>query len=494
MIQLLLLGLSIHANLSCIGVQPLLPQPVRQEQISLRSCRFPDYPTELLCGAYPVYENRGARSGRTILLNLIVVPSSAAEPTPDPVFFLSGGPGQGAARIARAFEDPLMRELRRDRDLVFVDQRGTGDSNRLSCTITTDRTQLLDSFQEIFQAEMIRRCRQALDKNAELNFYTTPIAMDDLEEVRQALGYDKINLYGVSYGSLAALEYLRRYSHHVRSAVLAGVATPAAKLPLQFAKGAERAMDKLIEDCANEESCRSSFPRLRDDFVAALNQFATGPVRFDLKHPMNKTVQSITLTRGVFADQLRLMLYDNSSSRMIPLLIHRAALGDWFTFGQVIAASTLLAPYSLALGTYLTITCSESVPYIAAAELKQETSDTFLGGYRTRRHQLACNEWPRGQIPTDYFTPVASDVPVLMLSGELDPSTPVEFGKAAARHLPNSRQIVLRNTPHSYTSRCARTITVEFIAKGRADDLDTSCAARLRRPRFVPELPARNDP
>jgi pimeloyl-ACP methyl ester carboxylesterase len=337
---------------------------------------------------------------------------------------------------------------------------------------------------------MIRTCKLELEEKADLKFYTTPIAMSDVDEVRDALGYDTINLYGVSYGTLSALEYLRRYPERVRGALLVGVATPAGKLPLHFAKGAQQAMDRLIEDCAADQACRAAFPLLKDDLTAALRAFSNGPVSFEMTLP-DKDSQTVTLSRGLFTERLRLMLYDHAAASLVPYLIHRAAQGDWLPFGKVVTRPFLAPAYSVALGAYMTITCAESVPFIGTEEIRRETAGTFLGDYRTLRHQRACAEWPRADLPSDFFVPVGADVPVLMLSGDIDPATPLEFGKAAAQHLPNSRQVVFRNAPHIYSSDCARTLAVEFIARGSVRSLNTTCDEPVRRPRFLTELPER---
>lgn len=489
--QVLFLCLLIVLNLSCTAAAPTTVAPRSQSQIELQPCRFPNHKSELFCGKYFVYENRSLRAGRMIGMNIVVVPSLAPKPAPDPVFFFAGGPGQGAARIAQAREDPLMRELRRHRDLIYIDQRGTGGSNPLRCAVTGAGDSLQTTFRDIFDPEMIHTCRQFLEKDADLRLYSTVIATKDIEEIRQALGYDKINLYGVSYGTLSAMEYLRRYPDKVRSVLLAGFATPAAKLPLHFAKGTQRALERLIEDCTADESCRSTFPSLQSDFASALKAFVNGPVQIEMMHPKTKTIQTVTLSRGLFTERLRLMLYDHSGSRLIPLLIHRAGQSDWLPFMKVILTPVFTPAYSVALGTYLSITCSESVPFIDATEIVQETSGTFLGDYRTVRHQRACDLWPRGSIPNDYFFPVKSDVPVLMLSGDMDPATPLELGKAVARNLPHGRQVVLRNTPHSYDSDCSRSLAVEFINRGSTQNLDAQCADTTRRPPFLMELPER---
>jgi pimeloyl-ACP methyl ester carboxylesterase len=250
-------------------------------------------------------------------------------------------------------------------------------------------------------------------------------------------------------------------------------------------------MDRLIADCDADENCRATFPHLRDDFSTVLAVFAKGPVRFELTLPQSRTTQTVTLSRGVFAERLRLMLNDHSSAALLPLLVHRAAQGDWRPFGKVAVQPSGSSAYTLALGTYLTTTCSESLAFIDPLELTERTAGTFLGDYRVQRHRSACAEWPRGDIPGNFVQAVESDVPVLMLSGDIDPATPMEFGQAAARSLKNSLQIILRNTPHSYALACARELTVAFIASGISEKLDAACAENIRRPAFLTELPER---
>jgi pimeloyl-ACP methyl ester carboxylesterase len=189
---------------------------------------------------------------------MVVLPALVAEAAPDPVFFLAGGPGQGAAKIAGAGEDSLMSQLRRRRALVFIDQRGTGDSQPLDCNLSANPGLLQNYFDELFPVEKVRACRAALERISDLKLYTTPVAVSDLDEARVALGYDKINLYGISYGSLIALQYLRQYPGNVRALALAGVTTPAAKLPLQYSGGAQYALDKLMQDCAVDDACRAA--------------------------------------------------------------------------------------------------------------------------------------------------------------------------------------------------------------------------------------------
>jgi pimeloyl-ACP methyl ester carboxylesterase len=462
-----------------------------RRHIDLKPCRFAAYDTKVLCGKIDVFEDRTAQTGRKIDLHVVLLPALDSKPAPDPVFFLSGGPGQGAAKIASGGEDSLMSQLRRQRDLVFIDQRGTGDSYPLNCNLSSNHVAAQNYFDELFPLERIRACRTALERVSDLELYTTPIAMADLEEARVALGYEKINLYGISYGTLAALQYLHRYPKRVRALALAGVATPAAKLPLHFAKGAQAAMNKLLQDCAAEEGCRAAFPDLQADFARALARLDSAPVSFVIPHPKSREAQSVRMSRGVFTEQLKNLLYDLTSASFVPLLIHRAARGEWTAFGKIVAGASMNATHAPSLGTYLTVTCSESVPFINDDEIVRETSGTFMGDYRIRAQRQACREWPRGKVPATYFEPVISPAPVLMLSGELDGATPAQLGADAARSLSNSRQILLRNTAHRYTSDCVTGIIAQFIAKGSAQELDIACADKLRRPSFAKELPAR---
>jgi pimeloyl-ACP methyl ester carboxylesterase len=270
-------------------------QSKQRRNLQLTPCGSPNDSAQALCGQYEVFENRAAQAGRKIKLNLVVLPALAAQPAPDPVFFLAGGPGQGAAGSARSGGGSLAQQLRLERDLVFVDQRGTGQSQQLDCNLYGADQEAQSYFNDLFPVDKVRDCRQELEKSADLKLYTTPVAMDDLDEVRAALGYAQINLYGASYGTLAALQYLRQHPAQVRSLTLAGVATPETKMPLHFAKGAQEAMEKLIADCATDETCRAAFPQFKTELAAVLARLDKGAVSFAMRHP---AVLSFLADRG----------------------------------------------------------------------------------------------------------------------------------------------------------------------------------------------------
>ena len=488
---LVVLAIVFAVASSCATVTHSPVSEKRPTTIGLTSCTLAKHKEAALCGKHQVYENRAAQTGRKIALNIVVLPARSSPTKADPVFYLAGGPGQAAARIASAGEDAIMRELRHERDLVFIDMRGTGDSNGLQCSFPIDRADVQNFFLELFDPVKVQACSEKLEQSADLRYYTTPLGIEDLEEIRSALGYDQINLYGISYGSLAALEYVRRYSDHVRSAVLAGVAAPAAKLPLQLVLAAQQAMTRLFHDCAADVVCASAFPNLTGSFGRILDGFKPGMVNFAVAHPVSKAIQTVSLSRGVFARQVVSLLYSHRTASLLPLIIDSAAKGDWSPYVRVLTRSAAAPEFGVFLGAYFSATCAESIPFIDESELEHASAGTFLGDFRARRHQQPCAYWPRGAIDSEFHSPVRADAPVLMLSGDIDPSTPAEFGAQVLQSLPNGRQVILRSTPHSFASPCARDQIVAFITNGSAKELDANCAARLRRPPFATELPAR---
>lgn len=463
-------------------------KPSASDQSFLRPCHVPSIGEEVRCGKYEVYEDRAAQAGRRISLNIVVVPALSATPASDPVFWLHGGPGAAATQtVPAADKGGFLGQLRQDRDLVFVDQRGTGNSNPLNCDLGDNPAELQQFFGELFSLEKVRQCREKLTQIANLALYTTPIAMDDLDEVRAALGYEKINLVAASYGTIAALVYMRQHSDHLRAVFLAGVANTNIRQPLPFAAGAQHAMDLLFEDCAADKACRAEFPNLKKEFGEVLARFNHGPVTAKLFNMTTKQEQAVSITRGNFVERIRLLLYTTTFGRFVPLIIHRAFAGDYLPF------ETLAVRYNpggiLARGMYMTVTCSESVPFIARQDIITQTRGTFVGDYRVKVHLAACKEWPRGNIPRSFIDPVKSATPVLMISGELDASTPPSLGNEALKTLPNGRQIGIRYYGHQIDGSCIGNLMADFIAKGSTKDLDTTCTKEIRRPPFATELP-----
>ncbi len=457
-------------------------------RLALQPCLLEHVVGQARCGTFEVFEDRAAHNGRAIKLHIVVLEALGPVAAPDPVFWLDGGPGAAATDMVQAAQGGLFGAARRDHDLVFVDQRGTGASNPLKCDLGDDPRNMQSFFGEMFPPDKLRACREKLEKIANLKLYTTPIAMDDLDDVRAALSYEKINLLAGSYGTIAAQVYLRRHPEHVRSAFLIGVATPGIKQPLLFPRSAQHAMDLLFEDCAADELCHKNFPGLKHEFDAVLGRFAKGALQVELVDPSTKKREQVHLPRSNFVEHLRFAMYSTGGQRFVPLIIHRAFLNDYVPWEE---AAVALSPGSIvARGMYLSVTCSEGVAFITDQDVANETRATYVGEERVKRHMEACKEWPKGDIPRSYIDPVKSDVPVLMISGLVDGSSPPWFGESAVKFLTNGRQVEIRYYGHQMNGECVQHIFQQFLAEGSNKGLDTSCTQTIRRPPFATEMPA----
>jgi pimeloyl-ACP methyl ester carboxylesterase len=411
-----------------------------------------------------------------------VLPALNQKNKTEPLFDLAGGPGAASTEAADFYAGPG-REYRRRRDVVLVDQRGTGQSNRLSIPQQKTPQHYLS---EMYPVNYVTEMRQALEQHADLTKYTTSIAMDDLDDVREWLGYDKINVLGGSYGTQAAQVYMRRHPDHVRSVILLAVAPTNIKMPLHHSESAARAMDLLLGECEQDPTCHAAFPQIRDDWNNVLAQLGKQPARVDYSPPRS-TSSTLEIQRDVFAEKIRMWMYGRDKAARIPLIIHHAAQGDFGPFLQ--AAIQPSIPDFLADGMYLSVTCAEDVPFIDQNEAARLNAGNPFGNYRVFQQTRACAMWPRGDIPADFLEPVRSDAPVLIFSGNLDPVTPPKFGAEVAKYLPNSRHVIIAEAAHEVSGLtnvdCLDRIALEFLDKSDAKNLDVTCVDKMAPPPFA---------
>jgi pimeloyl-ACP methyl ester carboxylesterase len=432
----------------------------------------PDICKPGVCHRVQVPEDRTAPAGRTLDLFVVRLPALGPGPAAEPVFFLAGGPGEAASDYAGDLPE-LLAALRPRRDLVFVDQRGTGRSHPLGCAGGPGVEAGIPSPEET------QTCRRDLERGADLRRYTTWDAVEDLDAVRQALGYEAIDLIGASYGTQVAQGYLRRHPERVRAAVLIGTVPLAPDAWLFDALDAERALHLLLQDCAADMACGAAFPRLSEEKDAVLARLAEKPVRVKVD------ANELTLDRAAFASTLRTRLYSPEAAARVPLALHQAFLGDTTSMARAAAAIARLQHRSASLGMFLSIFCSEAAPFVDPAAVQRLGAGTFFGAGRTLSWLRACAEWPRGDVPADFATPVRSATPVLLLSGRLDPVTPPHWGEQVAAFLPNARQIVFAASSHFPDSPCASGLVARFLNAGSAAGLDAGCAAAETRPPFL---------
>lgn len=449
----------------------------------LEPCKVAGVADEARCGVYEVFENRTAGKGRKIGLKILVIPATGSKPLPDPFVYIPGGPGTSAIEAARGIAAEFAA-LREKRDLLFVDQRGAGESHPLNCDFyNPDDLQSYLGF--FFPLEEVRKCRAQLEQKADLTLYTTPIAMDDLEEVRAALGYKQLNLFGGSYGTRAALVFLKRHPESVRTITLHGVAPTDQHMPLAFAQHNERALQGIIGECTADEACNKAFPKLRTETRNVLERLKKGPVEVEVQNPRPGKVR---LSRDLAAEAIRYMLYAPGPASQVPFVLHRAAQGDFVPLAEAALGYRRELVGTGSNGMYLSITCAEDLPWIKRGEGEQMAANTFLGDYRYQQQRAACELWPRGAIPADYFEPIRSHVPALILSGEWDPVTPPSNGELVAQHLPNNLHVVVRHGAHAFGGlegiECVNRLHIEFVKRGSATGLDTSCVKNIRRRGF----------
>ena len=451
--------------------------------IALSSCRLKGSAYPAQCGTLRVPEDRARPAGRQLELRVAVVPALAREPAPDPLFLLAGGPGQAATEamgpLLGAFE-----RLHRTRDLVLVDQRGTGASHALRCDLSNPSAPLAERLAgDALREEKFRKCLAGYD--ADPRFYTTSIAMRDLDEVREALGADQIDLWGGSYGTRAALVYLREHGAHARALVLDGVAPVELKLPVTFARDAQRSMDLLFDHCAAEKSCNAAFPDLRAQFSNLLDSLSKHPAPARVRDPLTGTPAEVLVTREVFAAGLRGVLYQQDFASLAPLIVGRAAHGDFAPFIAATAGLDDGFARSVSFGMMFSVVCSEDLPGTTGAEIDEAAKGTFLGSQLARDFLNVCTFWPRGALPPHFHEPVHSDKPVLLLSGELDPATPPRWADLARATLPNSLHLIVPGVGHGATAEgCVPQLIAQFVDKASVKGLDPACLAPLRRPPF----------
>ncbi len=466
---------SFHAPfIAMFGVIAFLPlsaasvQAVKSPRLELKPCHVSDVKEELRCGSYTVPENRSIQGGRTLTLRVVVIPAHSKSPDAEPVFYFEGGPGEAATESAPYLLDASVREKH---DVVLIDQRGTGEGNRLDCPRPGGSKDIQAYLQPLY---VIRGCAAALAKHADLTQYTTPTAMQDIDEIRQALGYDRILVYGGSYGSQAAMIYTRMFGKHVRAGIIAAIVPLASRIPLYFARDSQHALDGLLAECAAQAACKAAYPDPKSDLEAARLMLRQHPARTTIKNPITGSPAEILVTERAFIDSIHAKQYSLEETREIPFVLRRAREGDFTQLMENFVRLRYQQAEAIRFGMFMAVTCSEDIARISPREARQEAQGSYFGPGMVLDLMASCDEWPRAQLPQDYFMPFKSSVPMLMFSGDLDPSTPPVWGEEAQRSFPDSVHVVLHEA-HSGGGECADSIERQFLGKLSLKGLDTRC-------------------
>lgn len=468
-------------------------------------CRLPGVRVEVRCGSVQRALESARPDGPRIEVHFAVVPALSRQPLPDPVFFLAGGPGQSAIALAPTAL-AILERLRARRDVVLLDQRGTGRSAPLLCPDHAS-AHTFAAWDVAAQRQSMAACRQALQKLSyiarptDLAFFTTPLAMQDLDVVRQRLGADQINVVGVSYGTRAALDYQRQFGAHVRRSVLDGVAPPDMALPASAALDSQRALDVLWADCTAEPACKQAFPSLRSDWHKLLQSL---PRRVTVADPLSGQPQTTMLSRAALLGVVRSALYVPTLASALPQAVHDAARGR--LEGLAGLGSALQSPGAspMAMGMHLSVLCAEDMPLLTAPARPIERNGNVARGVAPHSehahrpdfgdealhwYRSLCAHWPAAPVPADYYRIAPAPQPVLLLSGGLDPATPPRHAARAAQALgAKALHVVAPKAGHGLLSTaCGQDLLYRFIAapdEAGALAIDTRCAQQLPRPLF----------
>ena len=459
--------------------------------LTLSACEL-EHPLRLTvvaaeCGVLSVPENPQDPAGRHIPLHVARVPAISRRKQPDALFILAGGPGAAAgafyATVAGAFA-----RIHRERDIVLIDQRGTGASNRLDCQADAQR---LYRASEAEIAAGTRRCLARLSARADVAYYTTSLAVQDLERVRAALGLERIDLYGTSYGTRVAQHYLRRFPQRVRALILDGVVPAPVALGPDTASDAERALLDILARCAAEPACRARYGDPARSYLSVRSALRTHAVPVTLPDPSTGEPTRFSFGSAHLATVLRLASYTAEYAALLPLLLDEAAAHQDYV---PLAAQFLLIERgygeALATGMHNSVVCAEDVPFYDLRAIdRARLADTFLGTLQLDGLETVCRIWPHGPVDADLHAPLESNVPALLLSGSDDPVTPPAFARLAARAFPHGLSIVLEGFGHGQlTAPCMDRVLAQFLARASVLGLDVGCTRRARPLPFFTSL------
>jgi pimeloyl-ACP methyl ester carboxylesterase len=443
------------------------------------------------CGDLIVLADRSQPDGPTLRLAVVQLPATGPNPSPTPLVYLAGGPGQAGNVALPAFttaESPA-GVLRENQTLLLLDQRGTGVSQpSLACPEMAAVESAPDNGTSSPQANeqrtlaAVQACYdRLLAEGEDLAAYTSASNAADINDLRLALDVAQLDLIGGSYGTRLALTVLRDFPQAVRSAVLSSVLPPQADLLGGRALAFNDALETLFATCADDATCNSAFPTLRESFSVAAAQLDAEPVTVRVRPVVGEQIYPVPINGQAFASAIYFMLLVPSLVPFTPALIDNAAKGEY-------AALTL--PYAFLFGTSEgvsqgmsnSVNCSDEFAFISEQDL-QAVQGQILPELRAETQgafdfaKAQCAIWNVPPSPAIENQPVVSDVPTLILSGQFDPATPPSYGEEAARTLGRSTVVELLGSSHdpALAGPCGVTIVQRFLQDPTTTP-DISCA------------------
>lgn len=455
--------------------------------LMLEDCHVKGIKEQVQCGQLDVLENYQKLDGRQISINVVVLPSIDRTSTKEPLMFLAGGPGQAATELA-AHIRRVFTEVRKTRDIILVDQRGTGKSSALQCDDTIEKTQNIYTSSIVdLNVQDIRECISTFTQ--EMSEYNSENAIRDFDAVRAALGYEMINVYGGSYGTRAALVYMRMFPQHLRSVVLDSVGP--IEVPIgAFGQSAAQSFKALVENCHAEAACQKAFPNIESEFQQVFQSLVSSPKTLSILHPRLGTPVDMVVDGDKFINSIRMQLYSMEGRTMVPLVIHQAYKGNYMPLAGLLARQdTTDSEGGMYMGLTLNIVCNEDFPKISINDWNADANNQFGRNISHRMWRLACPVWPKYRPDDSFYKPVIADIPTLILSGKLDPVTPPSNGEKSDKTLPNSRHIIVKNAAHIVAGNtCALELIDQFLDELKPEELNEKCLTEMPDESFMTSL------
>lgn len=447
-----------------------------QALIDLKPCFISGISEKSKCATLKMpLDHRGAVSG-DIDVFVAVVPALSSQILADPLVIFSGGPGQANSEMG-AFVAMAFKSIREHREIILIDQRGTGNSTPLRCADEDESV-----YSPAKHSQSIQSCRASFDFAAE--YFTMENVIEDTHSILEGLGYEKVNLWGVSWGTRSAVHYLRRYPAHVRSVIVDGVLPPDIGIFETAPKSATRALNKLYEACKRDEICTGAYGNIEEIVDELVNKASKGTLRYNGANPVTGEQMSQVISLMTLVQNIRGILYAPQKATMLPMALYKLNNGDGRPFMALTSEGALMSK-SLYMGSTLSLLCGEEVPRITAEGAKktgagQLTQDTYYQYWRA-----ACKGWPSLPGDDDIHTSLVSDVPMLILSGELDPVTPPSMGEHLAKSFKNSRHLVAGGVGHNVSYKgCIPKLLGKFLKELDASAIEAECIDKMKRPAF----------
>jgi pimeloyl-ACP methyl ester carboxylesterase len=435
------------------------------------------------CSTLTVPEDPDRPDGQTIELAVARIPAQAAVPMPDPLVLIQGGPGGSSIDLYMQLRGAFAG-IRQRRDIIVMDQRGTGRSAAGFACETPEDVDIETAGPELV-AELVRDCLATIERDP--RFYTTSVAVRDLDALRRAVGVEAWNVYGVSYGTRVAQQYLRRYPERTRSVILDGSVPADTILGPEIADAAQQALDAIFTRCAEDRNCAARFPNLPAKFAELRKRFAAGDVRVTQANPRSGELEEIPIVDGALLGLTRLMSYSSATAALLPLTIDEAYAGHYDTL--LMQTQLVFGDVDKAMGfpMHNSVVCSEDYPRIDDPA-REFGAGTYLGSTIMEALATICAQWPVGVVDPDFSAPLVSDTPVLLLSGSDDPATPARYAdQIIAAGLSRARHIVVRDQGHGVVAiGCVPRLVERFIDAASVDGLAADCVNReLPTPFFL---------